>query len=185
MRFSIKSWLSASIGHRIRFYALILTTLIIIFFGAVSYLALRVTISNNVQQKLNNESQQLSRFFSLMLNGIAKDVVDLSQNSFIANGLADSTGKELYLIPFLRDHENPLNIPVNIVLVDFQGNPVAANKTEYFKNYQLNNEIKHSLELGQNIATVLGEAMNRQELLFITPIIFPPTQQVEGPWLSK
>ncbi len=185
MQSFIKNWLSASIGHRIRFYALILTTILIVFFAAVSYTALWLAISNSVQQKINNESQQLSRFFSLVLNGMAKDVEGLSKNSFIANGLVDSTGKELYLLPFLRDHQNPFNLPANMVLVDFQGIAIAANNADNLKHYQPGNEVRQSLESGKNIAAMVMDKEKGPQLLLVAPVIFPPTQQTEGALVVK
>jgi PAS domain S-box-containing protein len=185
MQLSLKPWLSASIRHRIRFYALMLTTVMIVFFASVSYFALRVSISSNIEQKLTSETQQLARVFSLILNGVAKDVLDLSKNAFIANGLVDSTGKYLYLLPFLRDHKNTFNIPVNMVLVDFQGVPIGSNKPEYLKNYDFGDEIKQSLATGKNIAAVIRDDWEGEQLLLITPIIFPPTQQTEGALVVK
>jgi PAS domain S-box-containing protein len=185
MQLSLKSWLSASIRHRIRFYALMLTTVMIVFFASVSYLALRVSISSNVEQKLTSETRQLARVFSLILNGITKDVVDLSKNSFIASGLVDSTGKDLYLLPFLRDYKNTFNIPVNMVLVDFQGVPIAGNKPEYLKNYYFGYEIKQSLASGKTVAAVIADELEGEQLLLVAPIIFPPTQQTEGALVVK
>jgi PAS domain S-box-containing protein len=185
MGLSLKTWLSSSISHRIRFYALMLTTVIIVFLGCVSYSALYLTISNNIQQKLNSEAHQQAHFYSLLLNTIAADIINLTKNSFIANGLVDSSGKEVYLVPFLRDHTNSFNVAMDLILVDFQGVPVAANNPESLKDYQLLPEIRQTLEQNLNIATIMADKLGGKYLILASPVIFPPTGQVEGALVAK
>ena len=180
----LKLWLSRSIAHRIRFYALLLTGSMMLILGTTSYLALSASLLRNIDQRMTSEAAITTQNLSFLLNSVAKDLVGLSANTLLTNGLVDSTGRETYLTPFLRNHKNVVDIPVSLVLVDFQGEAVAANDTSSLHSYQRSAEVDRVLQQEYPVLKVVGMGKDAQ-LLFVLPIIFPPTQHTEGALVAK
>ncbi len=181
---SLKLWLSRSIAHRIRFYALLLTGGMMLILGVISYLALTTLLLRNIEQRMASEATATTQNFAFLLNSTIKETVNLSVNTLLTNGLVDSMGREIYLTPLLRNHKNSADIPVSLVLVDFQGDPVAAEDASSLHSYQRSTEVDSVLQQSTPVLKVIGMGKEAQ-LLFMLPIMFPQTPSAEGALVAK
>ncbi|WP_170954844.1 PAS domain S-box protein [Polaromonas sp. AER18D-145] len=175
-----RGWLNASFAHQITLFALSLTLGVSLLIGAGSYLALHAQIEAAIQRDLAAQANLVESRLSHFIIQASAELATLSRNSFIANGLVDSQGRDGYLRPFLRDFR--LSIPdkedASLTLYDFGGKPLIQ--------IRLDNAIAaHAEVVDQAIAT--GKLQVRiithgheTYLKLVQPIHFPPTQSVEG-----
>ena len=180
LRTTWRGWPNTSFANQITLFALSLTLGVSLLIGAGSYVALQTQIKDAIERDLAAEAQLIERRLSHFINQASAELEALSFNSFIANGLVDSQGRDGYLRPFLRDFR--LSIPGkednSLALYDFGGKPLIQ--------IRLDNAIAVDAEVvGQAIAT--GKPQVRiithghgTYLKLVQPIYFPPTQSVEG-----
>ena len=180
LRTTWRGWPNSSFANQITLFALSLTLGVSLLIGAGSYVALQTQIKDAIERDLAAEVQLIERRLSHFINQASAELEALSFNSFIANGLVDSQGRDGYLRPFLRDFR--LSIPGkednSLALYDSGGKPLIQ--------IRLDNAIAVDAEVvGQAIAT--GKPQVRiishghgTYLKLVQPIYFPPTQSVEG-----
>ena len=103
LRTTWRGWPNASFANQITLFALSLTLGVSLLIGAGSYVALQPQIKDAIERDLAAEAQLIERRLSHFINQASAELEALSFNSFIANGLVDSQGRDGYLRPFLRD----------------------------------------------------------------------------------
>ncbi len=119
--------IGARIANRITVAALALTMAFVLVTGAVSYTVGHRLVQRNIDNELNGASQLTVQRLELELNDFAADVDTLSRNTLVANGLADSEGREAYLVPFFQDFRFSAGVAANLCLTDFLGRPLACS----------------------------------------------------------
>jgi len=175
----LRQWLAASISNRITFAALSLTMMVAAIIGITSYCVVTVMVRQSVEAELNSQARLTLQTLQVELNGLSRDLADMAGNSFIANGLVDSLGRDTYLLPFLHEHNGSLSLKTAIVLCDYRGRPVASNHSTVPELHALLPGIQAVVASGRPSSQIL-----RQEggtfLVLVQPVIFPPTGQPEG-----
>jgi HAMP domain-containing protein/type II secretory pathway pseudopilin PulG len=180
-----RNWLAASISNRIIFFAISLTMMVVLIIGVISYSATNVLIRQNINASLESQTQLVGQNIQFALNAFVQDVADLAANSLIANGLLDSQGREIYLLPFLRDHKMPVPVEVEITLSDFQGAPIASNKqATTLRSYKDTAIVKQAIETGKPRAEILHDIQG-YELLLVQPVVYPVTGRAEGALIAR
>jgi two-component sensor histidine kinase len=174
-----RAWRGRSISNQIMLAAVTIALAVAAAFGITSYAAVRVLVTRSISAGLEAQAHLVEQKLLLDVDLTVRDLEDLAGNSFVANGLVDSQGRDTYLLPFLHEHKVPTGAAAGLVLCDFKGRPIAAN-----------------VEL---TPALLGEARGPREVLATSepyaevvdhrggvrvvvshPVIFPPTGQVEG-----
>jgi two-component sensor histidine kinase len=174
-----RSWSSRSISNQITASAIALTLAVATIISVTAFLAVGVLISRNISAALDGQARLAEQRLALDLSLAARDLADLAQNSFIANGLVDSLGRDTYLLPFLREHRLPVSAGAALVLCDFKGTPIASNQPA---PPALPGALRGPTEVlanARSYAEVLDEAGGVQ-LYMSHPVIFPPTRRTEG-----
>ena len=179
-----RNWLNASFANQITLFALSLTLGVSLLIGAGSYLALRTQIETAIQRDLAAEANLVESRLRQFITQASAELATLSRNSFIANGLVDSSGRDGYLRPFLRDFR--LSIPgkedTSLTLYDFSGKPLIQIRPDKATDTDTDTDTE---VVGQAIATGKPQVRiitqgNQTYLKLVQPIHFPPTQSVEG-----
>ena len=173
-----RGWLNASFANQITLFALSFTLGVSLLIGGGSYIALQTQIEASIQRDLaaqaNLEEIRLSHFIILA----SAELATLSRNSFIANGLVDSQGRDGYLRPFLRDFR--LSIPgkedISLTLYDFGGKPLIQVRPD---NAIAPDAVGQAIATGKPQVQIITQG-NETYLKLVQPIHFPPTQSVEG-----
>ncbi|MDP5145263.1 EAL domain-containing protein [Shewanella sp. ULN5] len=175
----LRHWLLISIAHKIQFFSLIFTSIVILIIGSVSYTLLHKSISENVREHIDHEANLTGNKLQFLFKSVTENINKLSLNALVMNSLVDSSGRESYLLPFLRSEQDFFNIPVNIVLTDFQGAVIAANSIKNKAGYTVRPEIEQAISTGLPVSSIYNDPTGTM-LLLVKPIIFPPTRQTEG-----
>ncbi len=175
-----RGWLNASFARQVTLFALSLTLGVFLVIGTGSYVALRAQIETAIQRDLGAEGNVVENHLRQSIIQAGDELETLSRNSFIANGLVDSQGRDGYLRPFLRDFRlsTPGKEDISLTLHDFGGKPIIQVRPD--------NAIAPDADVvGRAIATgrpQVGIITHRDEtyLKLVQPIHFPPTKSVEG-----
>lgn len=175
----LRRWLSASIANRITLAAVSLTMAVVLALGVISALAVRQQIAVHVNADLEADARLAEQQLRHNLGAIAKDLGDLAKNSFIANGLVDSQGRDTYLLPFLLEHRAPVGVALTISLLDFRGNRIAANAADPGRPRAGLAGVEKAIEKSSPQAELTWES-GALILSVALPVIFPPTGQLEG-----
>jgi PAS domain S-box-containing protein len=175
----LRAWLGRSIGNRITAAAVTVTMLVSTALGALSYGAVRLLVVQGIRADLEHRAALVEQRVRTELDAIVQDLAGLAANSFIANGLVDSLGRDTYLLPFLREHRVPGEAAVEITLCDFRGVPIATNHGRDASLPPGNASVAGALRTGTPVAEILSEGGNALLILSV-PVIFPPTGQAEG-----
>ncbi|HBG05144.1 MAG: hypothetical protein A2075_22830 [Geobacteraceae bacterium GWC2_58_44] len=179
LRGQLREWLASSISNRISFAALSLTTMVALVIGLSSYGVVTLLVSRSVKAELASQVGLTRQKLQTELNALASDLANLAGNSFIANGLVDSLGRDTYLLPFLHEHRGSVSLKTVIVLCDYRGRPIASNGSQIAGLQAVIPRIQAVLATGRPASQIVGEG-GGTFLVLLHPVIFPPTGQPEG-----
>ena len=95
--------------------------------GLLSYRLTRTQLEQMLHNELDSRARLIATQLSNELRNVMETLADMAQNTLFANALADSTGRDHYLRPFLSSFHKVGTIPVQVVLSDFRGRPLESN----------------------------------------------------------
>ena len=101
-----------------------------------------------------------------------------ANNPLLANALADSVGRDAYLRPYFGAIEKIGELPVHMVLRDFQGQPIAASpgKELLAVSTKLVQGVISSGEPQVDLQSLGGDVV----MTMVWPVVYPNTGQPEG-----
>lgn len=151
-----------------------MTTFPLLFFQAKS----------NFSNHTSNNIDRIGDILEFRLSVTQQALAQLSRSSFIINALVDSSGREVYLGPTLRDFNLPIDIPVKLTLFDSNIVPFAGNTAGYAdSDIQLRKLATESLKTQQPRFVV--HKSGRDNLLVLAfPVFYPPAADYEGVLLA-
>ncbi len=174
---------SAGLSYRIALAATMLTAVFILTIGGASYYVMRTQITEGIKTSLRHDAARLAGHVGNVLGSVTTTLASLSRNSMMANALLDSAGREIYLVPFLRDFSEINGIPVEMTLTDFEGKPLSelfdggsAQGQPHWVNRVVDEKKSHA-----SIEHVGSEAF----LLVVEPVFYARTGRAEGALVGK
>jgi len=175
-----RGWLNASFANQITLFALSLTLAVSLLIGGGSYIALQTQIEATIQRDLVAQASLVENRLGDSITQAGSELDALSKNSFIANGLVDSQGREGYLRPFLHDFR--LSIPgkegISLTLHDFIGKPLIQVRPGEATAADAD-MVGQAIASGKPQVRIITQG-NETYLKLVQPIHFPPTRSVEG-----
>jgi two-component sensor histidine kinase/HAMP domain-containing protein len=175
----VREWRSRSISNQITFGAVTLTLAVAAGIGFPTFFAVRSLMARNIGSALESQATLVAQRLATDLGEVARDVAELAQNSFVANGLVDSLGRDTYLLPFIREHRHDEELRAGVVLCNFKGRPIASNEPSAEGLIGRIAGVRLALTTAKPFVEIVEEGGGAQ-LVFSHPVIFPPTGQVEG-----
>ncbi|MDD1749355.1 MAG: ATP-binding protein [Methanothrix sp.] len=167
-----------SIYHRVNFAMLALTLSILLIVGVLSFGFMRRLVRQNIQQTLESDAVQASLRLEEAMNSISESLSTISANLIITNALVDTTGRDTYIVPFMKSYKLENNIAVKLTLCDFVGTPIASNvqNPETFNSPEL---LKRTIGQGKKFAKLINSG-NGKSLQMAFPVIWVMTNKPEG-----
>jgi PAS domain S-box-containing protein len=142
------------------------------------YYAASYQIRHQVQILLEGRANVERREIELLLAAVAAVAESIAGNTVTANALADSRGREIYLVPLLRNQK--LAIPgTSITVVDYRGRPVASNIVPA-PDYTDDPTVASLISAGTASAFVREPGAPRPAIQLVLPIRYQLTRQSEG-----
>ena len=174
---TLAQWLERSIVNRATFAGVVFMMLTIGFLALASAPIFYSQVSNNIATRRDNSVSQLRDYFDYRLEAIAANLSSLAINSFVVNAFLDSSGRELYLQPLLRDFRVPFGLPGRIVVVDLNFVPIASNEPGDLSAYR---DLPIEREAFDGNRAMLRVASNGRHLWMTVPVHFPPASSNVG-----
>jgi two-component sensor histidine kinase len=174
-----RAWRGRSISNQITVAAVTIALAVAAVFGVTAYAIVRVLVTRAISAGLEAQAQLVEQKLLLDVDLTTRDLEDLAANSFVANGLVDSAGRDTYLLPFLHEHKVPISAAAGLVLCDFRGIPIAADVDVAMALLGEALGPRKVLATSRPFAEVLDQR-DGVRIVVSYPVIFPPTGQVEG-----
>lgn len=155
-----------------------LAFLVVLSAGFISYMVTSKQLMQMLQNEMDNKSAIIAGHLKNELKNIVENISDTSKNTLFANALADSGGRDNYLMPFLNSFTKIGTVKVSVLLTDFEGTLLAENpvKIEIKPESEL---LKQTVDLGK--AQVQLNYINQD--IYITllyPVLYANTGFPEG-----
>jgi len=169
---------SLSFSDRLALAATGLALVVIVALGGASYYALKRQIVASTETALRHESVLLGERYEGLLNAADRHLAALARNPLIANALVDSAGRDAYLAPFLRDLRDINRLPVRVILVDFQGRPLAEGRPGAGQDIPMT-WLREAIERNKAAARI-EHRDDASVLMIVHPVVFANTGTAEG-----
>ena len=105
------------------------------------------------------------------LGRVAERAVELASSPLLSTALTDSAGREDYLRPYLGGIQSINDVPVELLLCDFQGNELARNGDLSFTEVQ-RRVLQDHLTKGESAAVVASDE-GASSLLLTSVVRYP------------
>jgi diguanylate cyclase (GGDEF)-like protein/PAS domain S-box-containing protein len=174
----LRRWWSRGIANRIAGAAALVIAVLVAMLAALAYGNSRTLLLRNADERLEGYAELLANRMALMLSSVDADTRALAANSLVTNGLLDSSGREAYLGPFLRDQRLRGGTEHTLTLVDHRGAPLVSNAQGPAPDYTRAPWLARLMESSASVAAWADPA--RTTLLLAYPVRVPATQEPEG-----
>ena len=168
------------LSTRIALAATALTLGFVLAVGGLSYLAARKQVIDNHHIALRNQASLYAQQAAASLGSITRALEAFAKNPLILGSSMDSLTGETAQPLSLEDFSRINDVPVTLVIIDFEGQPVAGNGPLVRETPAW----REALETGKTYATIGSDAMG--DYLFVAePISSAPSLSPEGVLLCK
>ncbi|MCK9985959.1 MAG: hypothetical protein AzoDbin1_02431 [Azoarcus sp.] len=169
---------SAGLAARIRKSAFLLAMSVLVLTGIGTLSLQTYNIGRSIRQSQTTTLQVLAGNFNASLASITETAEDLSRSPLIWTALTDTTGREAYLRPFLRQYNSGKFS--RLALLDYRGRFIAGSAELIAEFRPVADELATRVLAASGaerrpIAVDQGNAM-----LVAYPVIFPYTEDVIG-----
>ncbi|MFZ6773498.1 sensor histidine kinase [Undibacterium sp. SXout7W] len=184
MKRHLSAWLGRSIGNRIILVSVATAFGLVVLLGIISFTLFFYQAKKNDNDHTNNSINRIGDTYEFRLSAMEHALSQLAKSSLIVNAFVDSSGREIYLTPILRDFRLPIDLPVKLILFDANAMPFAGNMPDHL---HLGEELRHiaieSLKTEQaNIIPVMSQ--QRHNIILAVPIFYPAAKSYEGVLLA-
>lgn len=143
-----------------------------------SYAMVRWQLNGQTQRLLESEMLLDRREIELRLAGLMAQAESLAANTVTANALADSQGRETYLVPLLRNQQ--LGIPgADLTVTDYRGR-TASSTLATPPDFTRHPVFAAMIEHGQGAAVIDRDAGRKAMLVVALPVRYRLTNDIEG-----
>lgn len=146
------------------------------FLATLSFLVSHALIAENARIVFDFQAEVVARQLEFESRALERLLSTMASNTFVSNALVDSLGRDQYLLPFLRDQDFPGTWNGELWLVDFEGQPIAANDPHAKFDHHGAAALRAAISKGHSEV----EMMHDDSLLLAIPVVFPPTGSIEG-----
>jgi signal transduction histidine kinase len=180
----LRGWIGHSILNRLTAISLGTAILLLVVVALIAfplfYRQVRSINEAHDRNKLERADEQ-ARFRG---SALIESLEQLAANSFVVNAFVDSTGRELYLLPTLRDYRPPFGVPHTLTLLD--SNLSIFGDTLHDARLAPIESTLARLALGKGKTQLaFDDAQGSARLLIAVPVYYPPASSYEGVLLSS
>lgn len=144
----------------------------------MTYFVTKEQILNSIQDQLDKRASLIALHIRTSVESITSNLNNLAANKLIANALADNSGRDIYLIPFLQSSHSSGNIPIRIQLSDYRGR-AAASTLNPVQQQQIQDILRKVVESNKP-ESILLEQEGLLNIALAWPVLFANTELPEG-----
>lgn len=173
------AWLGRSLVRRTTFDVAAGLLVIVAIAMSISSVSVYYFAQEHQKHDLADNADIMGQAFAATLNGWQDAIAGLARNTVLANALLDSSGREQYLVPFMREFDMHIEEQLGLTLCDFLARPLVSTGLGDPRCYGDNPAYKTTLDKGQPNAFTAREN-GHALLVLLVPVHFPATDSVEG-----
>lgn len=180
----LRKWRDLSLATKFAIGSAAMALSVTAFTGVYAVRVLEDQFNENVSNELDVESTFGSQRIQFYLDRESRNIKNMAQASLVINGIADSFGRDNYLLPFLKDLSRSSGSLVDIGLYDFSGQAIAKSSPELKSD--ISREALFAKVMGGEPAVLFETSPNRKvsHVSIAYPVVYSATQQVEGALLA-
>jgi len=172
-----------SLERRFAIMAALLAGISMLAIAGTSWWLINQEHAASLHSLLKKDAELQAAAVGSRLHGIADRMSELAKSNLVANTLVDSADKERFLVPYLNGIQRIHDIPVDILLTDFEGREITSSGNSSFSEQELN-WLREKLTASQPASRVqLGE--KGKELIAVEFIVFSHANSAEGALLYR
>lgn len=180
MRMPLRTWLDQSIGNRLTLASVATALALVLLLGAVAFPLVSLQTWRNVENDAENSFEHITDRLELRLDAARQNLSLLAKNSFVVNSYVDSTGREIYLQPTLRDFKLPFGMDSTLFLFDANIEAFASDTANYGPQALLVKNLAGKALKEEKPQTAILSIENRKMAAMAFPIFYPPASNYEG-----
>ncbi|EKE17601.1 MAG: hypothetical protein ACD_10C00372G0002 [uncultured bacterium] len=180
MRMPLRAWLDQSIGNRLTLSSVATALALVLLLGAIAFPLVSLQTWRNVENDAENGFKHITDRLELRLDAARQNLSLLAKNSFVVNSYVDSTGREIYLQPTLRDFKLPFGMDSTLFLFDANIEAFASNTPAYALQALLVKSLAGKALREEKPQTAILSIENRTMAAMAFPIFYPPASSYEG-----
>lgn len=183
-----RAWLDRSVAHRLTLFSVATAFALVLLLAATAYPLVFYQAWENFKDERANDFSRVADRFDQRLESVRQSLDQLARNSFVVNAYVDSTGREVYLQPTLRDFKLPFGAVDDLVLFDAGAQPFA----ERIGRPGITGTLAPSLaplaraalaRKRPQLAVLVVDGRAVLDMAF--PIFYPPAQDYEGALVAR
>ncbi len=180
----LRGWRNRSVLNRLTAISLGTSILLLLVIALIAFPLFYFQERSNNASRDRSSLERADESTRFRITTLMASIDQLAANSFLVNAFVDSTGREMYLFPTLRDYRAPLGITTELVLLD--SNLIVFGRTG--ADSPITPTEKQSataaLEKGRT-QFKFHEVLGRTRLLMAVPVYYPPASAYEGVLVSS
>ena len=170
-------WLDKSIANRATFAGSVFVVSSICFLGLATTPVIYSQVSETLTIDGEHQISRLQEYFEYRLDTLSHSIRSLARNSFVVNAFVDSSGRETYVQPLLRDYQAPFNLKGKVIVLDLNLQPIASSIYGNLSGYAGLAIADKAFKSGKAEIDI-GAGGN--SLMFAAPVFFPPASSNVG-----
>jgi signal transduction histidine kinase/ActR/RegA family two-component response regulator len=175
----LRDWASRSVLNRL---TAISTGVTVLLLGAVALIAFPLfygQAQSNIAAHYRNNVERADEQLRFRTAALLEGMDELAANSFVVNAFVDSTGRELYLQPTLRDYRPPFGITQSLRLLD-SNLSIFGHSGPALPLAPIEATIARSALDSGKTQLLFKDVQGRQRLFIAIPVYYPPASAHEG-----
>jgi len=181
---SLRVWAGRSILNRLTAISTGTSLLLLLAVALITFPLFYVQVGSTNAIHYRNNLERTTDQLRFRVSALLESLEQLAGNSFVVNAFVDSTGRELYLLPTLRDYRAPYGIAHGLTLLDSNLAIVSDTGTDPGLSELEVRTARLALERGR-VRFAVDDGGGRARLLIAVPVYYPPASAYEGVLLSS
>ena len=168
-----------SLNFRIASSLVMATIISAVVYGTLAGITFFYFVREKDEVALTNRLELVSLKMQESVNKMAVDTANLAENTLFMNAIVDTSGRDSYLIPFLKGLKISADVPHRIALCDFRGEVIASN-SEVAGSYNDPEVLQEVTVQNKAVAKIVNRGREGYSLVIWRPIIYRATGTSEG-----
>jgi signal transduction histidine kinase/ActR/RegA family two-component response regulator len=179
----LRGWGNRSVLNRLTAISLGTSILLLLLVALIAFPLFYFQERSNNASRDRSHLERANESVRFRITALMASLDQLAGNSFVVNAFVDSTGREIYLFPTLRDYRAPLGIKNTLVLLD--SNLTVFGRTGADRPLAPIEAQSAMAALEKGKTQLKFDAVpGRPRLLIAVPVFYPPASAYEGVLLS-
>ncbi|MDH3209262.1 MAG: hypothetical protein OEL91_02600, partial [Burkholderiaceae bacterium] len=181
----LRAWARRSVLNRLTAISMGTSLLLMAAVALVAFPLFYGQIRSNDLVRNRNNLERVSDHLHFRLTTVLEALDELASNSFVVNAFVDSSGRDLYLVPTLRDYRPPFRMAQTLTLLDSNLTVFADTRADRGLANHEKNAARLALQDGKTRLVFFSDIHGAPRLLIAEPVYFPPASAHEGVLLAS